>query len=432
MTTRYWTRCGAITAALLVLPGLLWGAGFALFEHGNRGMAMGGAMTAIADDPSANYWNPAGLSFQEREGLQIQGGATFIIPDQDFEGVPPYPGFGYKGSQEDQLYYPPHFYLVMPINDQLTLGGGFFTPYGLGTWWPDDFPGRFISKRVDLKMYNLDFNISYKVSEMASVALGINYAAGQIDLTRSIGQINPYTQQLTDIGQIHMYTDGLGNGDFGWNAGVMLKLGGGFTFGASYRSAIEIEFEGEASFVQYPTGYADYDALIAQLLPFDENIPLETAIEFPDYLSLGLSWSNDTWVVGVAYGQHGWEVFDELPITFPTRPDLSSSVLENYEDTEQYRLGVEYKMNETWALRAGLLFDETPQPKESMSPLLGDADRTGYSIGIGWTHDRTWVDVGWLYLPFDDRGTDGLNYEQYNGNYETMANLFGVTIGMTF
>jgi hypothetical protein len=49
-----------VTAVVLAAPAVTFGAGFALFEHGNRGMAMGGAMTAVADDPSALYWNPAG------------------------------------------------------------------------------------------------------------------------------------------------------------------------------------------------------------------------------------------------------------------------------------------------------------------------------------------------------------------------------------
>ena len=50
-----------MTAAVLtLLPSLSWGAGFALFEAGNKALGMGGAFTAVADDPSAFFWNPAG------------------------------------------------------------------------------------------------------------------------------------------------------------------------------------------------------------------------------------------------------------------------------------------------------------------------------------------------------------------------------------
>jgi long-subunit fatty acid transport protein len=37
--------------------------GIALSGVGTRAKAMGGAMRGLADDASAMYWNPAGLSF---------------------------------------------------------------------------------------------------------------------------------------------------------------------------------------------------------------------------------------------------------------------------------------------------------------------------------------------------------------------------------
>ena len=63
-----------------LLPSLSWGAGFALFEAGNKALGMGGAFTAVADDPSAMFWNPAGMAFQIDEGTQFMVGVTFIAP----------------------------------------------------------------------------------------------------------------------------------------------------------------------------------------------------------------------------------------------------------------------------------------------------------------------------------------------------------------
>ena len=131
-----------LAAALVVLaPSLTWGAGFALFEHGNRAMAMGGAFTGLADDPSALYWNPAGTAFQLDEGLKVMAGVTFITASQDFYGDSPYPGDGYQASQKGQTFYPPHFYLVYPLNDRIALNLGFMTPFGLGTWSSASAPG---------------------------------------------------------------------------------------------------------------------------------------------------------------------------------------------------------------------------------------------------------------------------------------------------
>ncbi len=418
--------------ALLLVPSLGWGAGFALFEHGNRAMAMGGAFTAVADDPSAIYWNPAGLAFQQDKGIQVMTGATFIMPSQDFYGESPYPGDGYAATQNDQVFFPPHFYMVYPINDRLTFGFGVLTPFGLGTWWEDDFAGRYISKRVDLKLFDFTPNLAIKVSDNVAVSVGVDYAIGQIDLTKTLGLVNPYTQRLTDVGQVHLYTDGTGNDAFGWNAGMLLKFEHGFSAGMVYRSKIKIDYSGEGSFTQYPTGYADYDAVIASQIPFGTPTPITTSIDFPDFFSLGFAWANEDWTVSVQTGWMGWQSFQELPINFTEHPELSTAVEEYYRNVSQGRLGVEYRMDESWAFRGGYLYDQTPQPADSMSPLLGDGDRQGLSLGFGYKHDNWWVDVGDLYLWIKSRSTHGRSLDGYEGRYDGTANLFGVTFGMSF
>lgn len=414
------------------MPSLASGAGFALFEHGNRAMAMGGSFTAVADDPSAMYWNPAGMAFQNEKGVQVMNGFTLITLKQDFYGDPPYPGDGYHTAQKDQIFYPLHFYLVYPINDKLTFGTGVNTPFGLGTWWDDDHAGRFNSKRTDLCTFNLAASAAYKLNDSIALSLGVDYRIGRIDLTRNIGFINPYTQALTDVGQVHMYTYDLSSDGLGFNASVMAKLGKGFSAGLLYRSEVEVNFKGKASFTQYETGNADFDALLRSRLPFGQKVPLKTVIDFPDYLALGVAWANDKWTITGQWCAMGWESFQRLPMTFPEHPILNSAVEEGYEDTNTYRAGAEYRINDTWAVQAGYLFDETPQPTQSMTPMLADGDRTGYSIGFSWNHQKMRVDFGYLYLPMDGRSTNGESWDGYNGNYKGGADLAGLTLSMTF
>ncbi len=425
----------AATVVLLLVPALTWGAGFAIFEHGNRAMAMGGAFTAVANDPSAIFWNPAGLAFQDNHGkkFELMAGATFITVSQDFYGEDPYPGSGYFTSQKDQVFYPPHTYFVWHINDKMTLGTGLFTPFGLGTWWPENFAGRFIGKRIDLRTFDLNPNLAIKLSDKVAVSVGVDYYVGQIDLTSGIGAINPFTQKLTDIGQVHMYTDGMGNDDWGWNAGLFVRLPLNWTFGLSYRSEVDLNYDGYGSFSQFATGYPEYDAAVAQLLPFGHRIPMKTEIDFPDMWSVGFAWNGEKWTVSIQYNEQGWSSFNSLDINFPTRPDLSESVKEGYDDVSQYRFGIEYRPNARWAFQAGALYDETPQPAASMSPLLGDGDRTGISLGLSWVHPNWRLDIGDLYLFVDQRATNGQSYDGYDGRYKTTsANLIGASITMSF
>ncbi len=423
-----------LVAAVVVAlaPSLSWGASFALFEHGNRAMAMAGAFTGLADDPSALYWNPAGAAFQTDRGVQVMAGFTLIKPLQDFYGESPYPGDGYEATQEDQVFYPPHFYLLYPLGDRVSLNFSVNTPFGLGTWWEEDFAGRFISKRTDLRLVDISPGVAFRVNDSISFGLGVDYAVGQIDLTKNIGFINPYTQQLADVGQVHLHTDDMSNDGFGWNASMLAKLPHGFSLGLLYRSGIDVDYEGIGSFTQYATGYADFDALLASRIPFGEKVPLETAIDFPEYWSVGLAWTTEQWAVSASYGAMGWSSFQELPITFTENPELSDTVEELYDDTSQYRLGVEYKASESWAFQGGVLFDETPQPPESMSPLLGDGDRTGVSVGLSWMHGAMRTDVGYMYLMFDERSTEGYSLDGYYGRYDSKAHLLGASLSLRF
>ncbi len=425
----------AVAVVAFLSPSLSQASGFALFEHGNRGMAMGGAMTAVADDPSALFWNPAGIAFQTDEGTQVQLGITFITANQDFNGSSPYPGDGYHAEQKSQTYYPPHLYLVMPLSDKASFGFSMTNPFGLGTYWDDDFAGRFISKRVDIKTYNLSPNFAFKLGEHFALGLGVDYLVGQIDLTKNIGMINPYTQHVADVGQVHLQTDGMGNDGWGWHAGLQGKFGG-FSVGFLYRSEIDMDFtDGYGSFRQFETGYADYDAALAALIPFGERAAMTSNIVFPDYFQIGLAWENEKWTVSGQWGTMGWSSFQELPIIFTDYPHLSDTVVENYVDADQYRIGLEYRASGKLALRLGYLEDETPQPVESMSPLLGDGDRTGYTLGIGFDIRGIQTDIGYMYLTFDTRHTGdngGVSLDGYEGSYKTRANLIGITTTLKF
>ena len=87
-----WSRALVVpfTLAVLTAPAPLRAAGFALFEHGGKGMGFAGAFTAQASDPSAIFHNPAGIAFLH--GKQIYLGGTGVMPTWQFEGANPFPG----------------------------------------------------------------------------------------------------------------------------------------------------------------------------------------------------------------------------------------------------------------------------------------------------------------------------------------------------
>jgi long-chain fatty acid transport protein len=415
----------AVAACLLLAPVPTFGAGFALFEHGARAVALGGAFGATADDPTAIYFNPAGLAFQS--GTQLAAGVYFITESSTFSGDNPYPGKGYSVDMKSQIFFPPHVYLEGDLTSNVRWGVGVFAPFGLGTWWPSDYAGKYISKRVDLRVFDVNPNLAFKLTDNLSLAVGVDYFYSNLDLTKSLGVVNPYTQQVAEVGQVHLYTDY--KGGWGWNTALLAKLGGGISFGASYRSNVTVTYKGNASFIQFPTGHPDFDAIVAGEIPFGKQPQATTKIKFPDEVRLALAWHGERWGVEGDYVRSGWSSFKDLPITLPDYPLLSTVRAENYKDSNAYRLGIEYKATPNLWWQIGAVLDKTPVPTSSVSPLLPDAERKGASIGasIGLT-PKTRLDVSYFYLKFKDRPTLGVNDDNYEGTYKTTANLFGFTV----
>jgi long-chain fatty acid transport protein len=426
-----------IAAAVVALaPSLSWGAGFALFEAGNKAQGMGGAFTAVANDPSAMFWNPAGMAFETGEGMQVMAGVIFIAPSQDFTGSAPYPGEGYTSSLEEQIFFPPHLYVVKPLSDTVNFSFGVFTPFGLGTEWPEGFAGRYISTKADLQLIDIGGQVSWALCENFAIGGGIDYMIASIELNRVVPLFNPYTQSVADVATVKLQTDDMSNNSWAWNVGFLAKLGGGFSIGGMYRSDFTVKgTSASAEFNQIPTGYPDFDAVVAGALPFDENPDVYTELNFPDFWQIGLAWSNEKLTISGQYGEMGWSVFDELRIDFPDYPGLSSTIVENYSDSEQYRFGLEWQASPVWAFRLGYVFDETPQPPESMSPLLSDGDRDGYTAGLGFvSKSSNWgFDIGYEYLVLEERSTGGGSYDGYDGFYhDGVAHLFGASFTWKF
>ena len=423
-------RVALIAGVVALAPALVLANGFALFEHGSRAVGMGGAFGAVADDPSASYFNPAGLAFLD--GTQSMAGFFLITESSTFTGDNPYPGAGYTVDMEKQIFYPLHAHLTGHFNDTFAWGVSLTTPFGLGTWWPDDYAGKYITKRVDLRLFNVNPNLAIKLSDRVALAVGFDAYFSSVDLTRSISSqaVNPYTQQVDEIGQVHLYTDY--ESGFGYNAALLAKLGGGFSLGATYRSRVKIEYGGNASFVQFETGYPDFDAIVSGSLPFDSNPAGNTEVTFPADIRIALAWQGENWTFAADAVRVGWDSFDELPITLPDYPELSSVRPENYEDVTTYRFGIEHRWEKV-AVQVGYLIDPTPVPTESVSPLLPDAERVGYSVGLSYNFSpRVRVDAAYLYLPFDERSTEGLDPEGFNGTYDTKAHLFGMSLVFRF
>jgi len=92
-------------------------------------------------------------------------------------------------------------------------------------------------------------------------------------------------------------------------------------------------------------------------------------------------------------------------------------------------------VKENVAARLGVLYDQTPQPIETMDPSLPDASRVAFTVGFGYTKGKMEVAVGYQYEIFSDRTSPNRNIYPNSlgeGKYHTRGQLLGFTLGYKF
>jgi len=408
------------------------GSGFLIYEHGAVAMAMGGAFIGLANDATAIFHNPAGIAFLE--GTQVSAGVTLIFPSTTL-ALDNWPDPAYQSIDlESQVFYPPTFYITHKFSDDIVAGFGFFAPYGLGTEWPDpaNFPLRYIATRANMQTLMFNPTIAYKFNDNLSVGVGVSYIHSSLELDLT------YFLDLTAIPGYGFYDVPINventSGD-AWavNAGALYK-GEKFSLGFNWRGGFTIDYDGELNLD---------GSNIPPPVIIPENGTVTAPFSFPHILGIGAAFYLSDQVILTADVHYVlWSTFDVIEVD-PDVPGLPldfESIDENFKNSFLIRAGVQYQMNENFALRGGFLYDETPQPLDSMDPMLPDSDRWALTAGFGYNIGKFAIDVAYQFEPFKDRTSPNRSIPAYQlgpvnlgeGTYSSTAHLFGVSFRYVF
>ena len=325
-----------VLALVVTLPSTATAAGFLIFEAGGRALGMGGVMTAQANDPSAIFFNPAGIARLEKTNVYL--GTSIIFAGSEFAGVDPDPGFGTTGSTGTMVFPPINFYVTHALRPDIGIGLGVFNPFGLGQEWenPETFVGRHITDDVDLKSFYINPTVAWSPNDRLSVGVGLQVVHASVELHQFQQRWNPSLGSFVDVGTLAL--DGDNSVDFGYNFGALLEVNDDWSIGASFRSQVEVVFEGDADFDQILTGDTAFDNAVAAQFPVDQAAGTE--IEFPWIVSAGLAYSGvERWVFEVDVNTVGWSTFDQLPFSFSADPSLNVTRPQNWDTMVSVRSG---------------------------------------------------------------------------------------------
>jgi long-chain fatty acid transport protein len=403
---------------------------------------MGLAFTALANDPSAIFFNPAGLGWQKHFEAQV-GGSFLSKVKGDFDGANPYPGVGNHENEHKTTFVLPTLYVVAPLTSQINLGLGINAPYGLGFRWDnaETFTGRFVAQNAVIQTTDINPVLSFQVTPEVALAVGADYRLSKVMLERNQAAINPFTNSVVDIAHVKLNSKLTDNHGWGWNAGFLIRPVPQFSIGASYRSKIKVDYSGDATFQQRLTGNAQFDAVVASQLP-QGNRSVATRIEFPESANLGAAVTLPAdFTVALEADWTKWSRFNELDVFFT---DLTGGTIcsqsggralcrkNNWDNSWAYRIGLEKKFSKL-AVRAGYYRDKTPQPVDDVGPILADNDRDAFTFGLGYDTDRWGVNLGDIYIKFKNRDTRGrTNNDSFFGVYHESANVVALDFRLSF
>lgn len=428
----------AVALVPLFVAGSARAGGFNIYEMGTRATALGGAYTATADDPTAIFYNPAGLAYQA-DGWQFSVNTSPISPKNSYARATGATAIEYPGDPTAETkstwFFPTGAYLTYK-RDAWSGGFGFFTPFGLGVEWedPDTFPGRSLSKNAQIQGFYLSPVVTYRPHEMVAISVGGHLVKTHLTLER-IQTANLGTgTDLLNVADVEI--EGASGWKAGFAAGLMVKPLEQLTLGANYKQGITNEFrDQDATFTQRTTGSAAIDAAVLQNLEASvgrvgtQNVSGD--LNYPDILALAARYDfDDRFALELDGVWFGWSTFKEVALDFELAPTVVLE--EDYEDKWQIRVGGEYTHSEQLRFMVGYVHDETPQPKGSMSPLLPDATRNDFSAGATWTGEsgRHEVSGGYMLVEFEERDTledgAGVNYDGFDAAYKSRAHIFSL------
>jgi long-chain fatty acid transport protein len=394
----------------VIMMGTLYAGGFQLNEHGARAMGLGGAFTAVADDPSAVYFNGAGLT--QLEGWNFMVGTALIAPSSSFRGVAPQIT-EYKTSP--QIFVIPNGYATYRINRDWAVSLGVDVPFGLATEWPLNWPGRYLALQTDVRAYTISADVAYKLLNNLSLSAGLQYSRADVTITEQSPQ-TPFP------GDAYVKLTGKDNAAFGYKFGILYKPIDRLSFGASFHSQIKYDFKGSALTTgatqlasEFPAG--NISANITTPLNFTVGAAYEIIPELR---------------ISADYQYVGWSSYDTLAIDFANVPRIASPRL--YDNSYIIRFGAEYKYSRDLSFQGGIYYDNNPVKPEFLNPSLPDANRICFSLGLNYKFTSNFS-AGASYLFIRGSELTVTNSKEFysgntpfNGTYNSYANLGSISL----
>ncbi len=363
---------------------------------GSRAGAMSGGFTAIADDSSLFYYNPAGMA---------QFGTTYVDAGMDVI----FPRFKYEGhsSDNDTWHALPYAGIIQPVNEDVNIGLGLTVPYGMGASFERDF--LLPQSETLTSLTNITPALSLKLTDNFWVGAGINIGYGQFKYKAPFDIKGVFLPIGTDN-----EADGFG---LGATVGMLYLPTEKLSLGLTYMSELKADLNGES------------DISIGLIKIHDQ---FDSDFTFPPRLGLGIAYQfTDRLLMDLDANWYGYcKTVDSMKLDFDKLHFTKTSDLD-WRDNYSFHLGARYKLNDDWWLRGGVGYQTAAVPDSTISQLTPDATGWDVALGIECQKDHFSFSTGIIY-GWGENDVEPDFGVLYPGKYEAQALTICAQVGWQF
>lgn len=332
--------------------------------------ARGNAFTATADNPSAVFYNAAGLT--QVEGTQVQGNVFAISLGYEFDGA--------AGDERmDDDYQPvPSVFISHKFEDSpISIGFGAYAPFALGTDWGSDAvfatpttpspfdPALRVPYAADLQYVKYHAVVAWQATETLSLAAGLSFDDTSAKLK---------TNALEFDGK---------DDTIGYSLSLLWQPNVHHSFGLNYQAKTEATYDGDVS----------GPAILLGTAGATNRVDSEATLIFPESIVFGYSYRpNEHWNIEFNLDWTNWDRVNELELkNLPPALGAAGTYELNWESAFIWELGVTRYFEDGWHVSGGYTYVENAVPDADFLPIVPDSDRHFFAIGVG----RSYENLSW-------------------------------------
>ena len=404
---------GSLTWAVRLAAGLLALTPVVLSASGTQvgfkdafATARGNAFVATADNPSAIYYNPAGLT--QLQGQELSATAYFVRFNADYHSA--LTGRTSSLKTETQLL-PQVYYAFAPAGAKWAGGLGVYAPFGLSTDWSNSTDLLEFATKNEETYTTINPVFAWRLTDTLSIGGGVTFNRLKVDLRRGV-----YYSPVAPAGNYRFNASG---SDTGYNLGLRWQPAAEHAFGLSYQARTNFGVSGTS-----------------ELPPVLASESARADFAFPEVVIAGYSYRpTPEWNLEANIDWTNWKCLKTVVVSKASGP---LSLPFNWQASCFYELGVTRYLQDGWQVSAGYTLSENSVPDATWNPAVPDATRHFLCAGVGYAQGpvRFMLTLqralsGTRQVNSSGQNPAWLPYSS-NGAYKTSINTLSLSLDLRF